>query len=86
MKPEAIDRAIGLIYQNASTNVRGWYDHWQVDGSPNNFIIAWFLYHSFRNHDARNDRKARSMEFHADDDDKDDGRSSVPGEGPTYLG
>ncbi|MCJ1381758.1 hypothetical protein MMC17_004869 [Xylographa soralifera] len=71
MKESAIDNAIVQIYRNAQPNVRAWYDSWGVDGTSSNFIIRWFLYHLFRNRDARNDRKAKSMDFHADDDDED---------------
>ena len=71
MKESAIDNAIVQIYRNAQPNVRLWYDSWGVDGTSSNFIIRWFLYHLFRNRDARNDRKAKSMDFHADDDDED---------------
>ncbi|MCJ1320788.1 hypothetical protein MMC15_006129 [Xylographa vitiligo] len=71
MKESAIDNAIIQIYRNAQPNVRLWYDSWGVDGTSSNFIIRWFLYHLFRNRDARNDRKAKSMDFHADDDDED---------------
>ena len=71
MKESAIDNAIVQIYRNAQPSVKLWYDSWGVDGTSSNFIIRWFLYHLFRNRDARNDRKARSMDFHADDDDED---------------
>lgn len=75
MKETAIDNAIVQIHRDAQPNIRAWYTRWGVDGSPANFIIRWFLYHLFRNRDARNDRKARSMDFHADDDE-DDGKRS----------
>ncbi|MCJ1250159.1 hypothetical protein MMC30_007385 [Trapelia coarctata] len=77
MQELAIDNAIVQIHQNAQANIRAWYSRWGVDGTPANFIIRWFLYHLFRNRDARNDRKARSMDFHADDDE-DEGSSAGP--------
>ncbi|MCJ1255980.1 hypothetical protein MMC24_003799 [Lignoscripta atroalba] len=72
MTAAAIDNAIVQIYRNAHPTVRQWYTHWGVDGSPSNWIIRWFLYHAFRNRDARNERKARSTDFHSDDDEGDD--------------
>ena len=69
MKPAAIDSAIVQIFRDASPLVRQWYAHWRVQGDKDNFVIRWFLYHLFRNRDARNDRRARSMDFHADDDE-----------------
>lgn len=71
MRESAIDAAITQIYRNAHPNVRAWYARWGVDGTGSNFIVRWFLYHLFRNRDARNDRKVRGMNFH-DDDDEDD--------------
>ena len=71
MKESAINNAIVQIYCNAKPNVRACYNRWGVDDSSTNFVIRWFLYHLFRNRDARNDRKARSMDFHADDDEVD---------------
>jgi len=75
MQEIAIDNAIVQIHCNAQADIRAWYTRWGVDGTPANFIIRWFLYHLFRNRDARNDRKARSMDFHADDDE-DEGKWS----------
>ena len=73
MSESAIDNAIVQIYHNAPQDVRSWFSSWGVDGTSSNFIIRWFLYHLFRNRDARNDRKARSQDFHADDDE-DEGK------------
>jgi len=76
MRETAIDNAIVQIYQKAQPAVSAWYNRWGVDGTKDNFIIRWFLYHLFRNRDLRNDRKARSMDFHADDDE-DEGPSAA---------
>ncbi|MCJ1476594.1 hypothetical protein MMC13_005260 [Lambiella insularis] len=69
MRESAIDAAITQIYRNTHPNVRAWYTRWGLDGTSSNFIIRWFLYHLFRNRDARNDRKARGVNFHDDDDE-----------------
>ena len=69
MTPAAINNAIVQIYQSAHPTVKQWYTHWGVDGTASNWIIRWFLYHAFRNRDARNERKARSTDFHSDDDE-----------------
>ena len=75
MSESAIDNAIVQIHRDAPQDVRSWFSSWGVDGTSSNFIIRWFLYHLFRNRDARNDRKARSQDFHADDDE-DEGKQT----------
>ncbi|MCJ1341604.1 hypothetical protein MMC09_006900 [Bachmanniomyces sp. S44760] len=74
MKTSAIDNAIVQTYRDAPAVIRQWFSHWRVDGTANNWIIRWFLYHTFRNRDNRNETKARSTDFRADDDDGDGGK------------
>lgn len=63
---EAFSSVVRSIYAMASPEARVYYNRGRV-GQGDNWVISWMLYHVCRYRDGRNIR-ARSRDFHADDD------------------
>ncbi|KAL8869813.1 MAG: hypothetical protein Q9174_003986 [Haloplaca sp. 1 TL-2023] len=62
----AFSSVVRSIYSMASPLTRPYYNK-GVNSQGDNWVISWMLYHVCRYRDGRNIR-ARSREFHADDD------------------
>ncbi len=61
----AFSNAIRTVFDNASSQTRAFYARGQ--GSGENWVIRWMLYHICRYRDSRN-KKSRGKNFHDDDD------------------
>ncbi|CAL8580134.1 hypothetical protein XPA_005867 [Xanthoria parietina] len=62
----AFSHVVRLIYSTATPATRAYYNRGRTT-QGDNWVISWMLYHVCRYRDGRNIR-ARSREFHADDD------------------
>ncbi|KAI4268706.1 MAG: hypothetical protein LQ337_007695 [Flavoplaca oasis] len=62
----AFSYVVRLIYSTATPTTRAYYNRGRT-AQGDNWVISWMLYHVCRYRDGRNIR-ARSREFHADDD------------------
>ncbi|KAI4205041.1 MAG: hypothetical protein LQ350_000668 [Teloschistes chrysophthalmus] len=69
----AFSSVVHSIYSRASPQTRPFYNK-GCNAQGDNWVISWMLYHVCRYRDGRNIR-ARSREFHADDDLDDSGSS-----------
>ncbi|KAI4238709.1 MAG: hypothetical protein LQ352_007848 [Teloschistes flavicans] len=71
----AFSSVVQSIYSRASPQTRPFYNK-GCNAQGDNWVISWMLYHVCRYRDGRNIR-ARSREFHADDDLDDSGSSKT---------
>lgn len=72
----AFSHVVRLIYSTATPTTRAYYNRGRTT-QGDNWVISWMLYHVCRYRDGRNIR-ARSREFHADDDLDDSTGSKAP--------
>ncbi|KAL8668897.1 MAG: hypothetical protein Q9168_006494 [Polycauliona sp. 1 TL-2023] len=78
----AFSSVVRLIYSTATPVTRAYYNRGRT-AQGDNWVISWMLYHVCRYRDGRNIR-ARSREFHADDD-LDDSNGSGSGSSSSSM-
>ncbi|KAL8815035.1 MAG: hypothetical protein Q9223_005790 [Gallowayella weberi] len=73
----AFSAVVRSIYASSTSETRPYYNRGRTS-QGDNWVISWMLYHVCRYRDGRNIR-ARSREFHADDDLDDNSGCKMPG-------